>query len=28
LPLGEMKLRDLRIAADDKLRVTAQFGHA
>jgi hypothetical protein len=28
LPLGEMKLRDLRIAAGDALRVTAEFGHA
>lgn len=28
LPLGELKLRDLRITTGDKLRVTAQFGHA
>jgi hypothetical protein len=26
LPLGEMKLRDIRIAAGDDLRVTAEFG--
>ena len=26
LPLGEVKLRDVRIAADRKLRVTAEFG--
>jgi hypothetical protein len=28
LPLSELKLRDLRISADDALRVTAQFGPA
>ena len=28
LPLGEVKLRDVRIALGDELRVTAQFGHA
>jgi len=28
LPLGELKLRDLRISAGDALRLTAQFGHA
>jgi hypothetical protein len=28
LPLGEVKLRDLRIAAGHELRVTAEFGHA
>ncbi len=28
LPLGEVKLRDVRIAAGRELRVTAQFGHA
>ena len=27
LPLGEVKLRDVRIAAGRELRVTAQFGH-
>ncbi len=27
LPLGEVKLRDIRIAAGRELRVTAQFGH-
>jgi hypothetical protein len=26
LPLGEIKLRDIRIAADRELRVTAEFG--
>ncbi len=28
LPLGEVKLRDVRIALGEDLRVTAQFGHA
>jgi hypothetical protein len=28
LPLGELKLRDLRIATGPELRVTAQFCHA
>ncbi|MEO8438680.1 MAG: hypothetical protein ABI540_00505 [Spartobacteria bacterium] len=28
LPLGEIKLRDVRIAAGRELRVTAKFGHA
>ncbi len=28
LPLGEVKLRDIRIAAGSELRVTAQFGRA
>ena len=28
LPLGEVKLREVRIAADRGLRVTAEFGHA
>lgn len=28
LPLGEVKLRDVKIAAGRELRVTAQFGHA
>lgn len=28
LPLGELQLRDVRLAADPDLRVTAQFGHA
>ena len=26
LPLGEIKLRDVRIAADRELRITAEFG--
>jgi hypothetical protein len=28
LPLGEVKLRDVQIAADRKLRITAEFGRA
>ena len=28
LPLGEVQLRDVKIAAGSELRVTAQFGHA
>jgi hypothetical protein len=28
LPLGEVRLRDVRIAADDKLSITAEFGSA
>ena len=28
LPLGEIKLRDVRIATDRELRLTAEFGHA
>ena len=28
LPLGEVKLRDVRIAANRELRITAAFGHA
>jgi hypothetical protein len=28
MPLGEVKLREVRIAAGRELRVTAQFGRA
>ena len=28
LPLGEVKLRDVQIAADRELRITAKFGRA
>ena len=27
LPLGDIRLRDVRIAADHELRITAEFGH-